>query len=91
VVISIFALALIGGQLLFLANFVWSLFAGRVAAANPWDATTLEWTAPSPPPHGNFGAAVPVVHRWAYEYGVHTASGDFAVQSMPAREAPVSG
>ena len=30
------------------------LFAGKAAVANPWDATTLEWTVPSPPPHGNF-------------------------------------
>jgi cytochrome c oxidase subunit 1 len=90
-VISIAAMVLIAGQLLFLVNFVWSLVAGRVASANPWDATTLEWTAPSPPPHGNFGAVDPVVHRWAYEYGVQTLTGDFAVQTMPAREAPISG
>jgi cytochrome c oxidase subunit 1 len=90
-VISIAAMGLIAGQLLFLVNFVWSLLAGKAATANPWEATTLEWTAPSPPPHGNFGAAGPMVHRWAYEYGVQTASGDFAVQTMPAREAPVSG
>ena len=85
--ISIAALILVSGQLLFLVNFVWSLFAGRKAIANPWDATTLEWTAPSPPPHGNFAAA-PIVHRWAYEYGVQTVSGDFAVQTVPEQSAP---
>ena len=69
----------------FLVNFVWSLFAGRVASANPWEATTLEWTAPSPPPHGNFGAAaggapvgVPV------PASLHPG-GDFAVQTLPAQ------
>ena len=43
-VISIAAMVLISGQLLFLVNFVWSLFKGRRADANPWHATTLEWT-----------------------------------------------
>ena len=85
--ISIAALILVSGQVLFLVNFVWSLFAGRKAIANPWDATTLEWTAPSPPPHGNFAAA-PIVHRWAYEYGVQTVAGDFAVQTVPEQSAP---
>ncbi len=86
-IMSIAAMVLVSGQLLFLVNFVWSLFAGRKAPANPWDATTLEWTAPSPPPHGNFGAD-PIVHRWAYEYGVQTVAGDFAVQTVPEQSAP---
>jgi cytochrome c oxidase subunit 1 len=79
-VISVAAMVLIAGQFLFAVNFVWSLLKGRRAEANPWQATTLEWTVPSPPPHGNF-EAIPVVRRWAYEYGVPTADGDFAVQS----------
>ena len=87
--ISIAAMVLFSGQLLFLANFVWSLFKGTVAAANPWHATTLEWTVPSPPPHGNF-AATPIVHRWPYEYGVQTVDGDFATQTVPPISAPVS-
>jgi len=78
--ISITAMVLISGQLLFLVNFIWSVFAGRRAPANPWHATTLEWTVPSPPPHGNF-AADPVINRWAYDYGVQTEAGDFATQS----------
>src|SRR3954471_6248342 len=81
-IISIAAMVLIAGQLVFLVNFLWSLVAGRRAAANPWGATTLEWTVASPPPHGNFAEA-PVVHRWAYEYGVDTPSGDYAVQTLP--------
>jgi cytochrome c oxidase subunit 1 len=79
-VISIAAMVLISGQFFFLVNFVWSLAKGRAAEANPWHATTLEWTVPSPPPHGNF-AADPVVQRWAYEYGIDTPAGDFAVQT----------
>jgi cytochrome c oxidase subunit 1 len=26
----------------------------KSAGNNPWNANTLEWQAPSPPPHGNF-------------------------------------
>jgi cytochrome c oxidase subunit 1 len=88
-VISIAAMVLIAGQAIFLVNFAWSLFKGRVAEANPWGATTLEWTVPSPPPHGNF-AAQPVVSRWAYEYGVDTQQGDFATQDVPAQSVPVT-
>ncbi|HIF23139.1 MAG TPA: cytochrome c oxidase subunit I, partial [Gemmatimonadetes bacterium] len=53
-VISMLAIAVVAGQFIFLANFLWSLFRGRVAGEDPWQATTLEWTVPSPPPHGNF-------------------------------------
>ena len=88
-VISIAAMVLISAQVFFLVNFAWSLFKGRVAEANPWGATTLEWTVPSPPPHGNF-VGQPVVSRWAYEYGVHTEGGDFAAQDVPAHAVPVT-
>src|SRR5437763_2102002 len=42
-------------QLIFLFNFIWSLFKGERASDNPWEATTLEWTTATPPPHDNFG------------------------------------
>ncbi len=89
-VISLAAMLLIAGQVVFLVNFVWSLAAGRRAAPNPWQATTLEWTTSSPPPHGNFGVDVPVVHRWAYEYGVEHEADDFAGQSVPPQRVPVT-
>jgi cytochrome c oxidase subunit 1 len=61
-----FLLAL--GQVPFIVNFFWSMFAGKkVESDNPWQATTLEWAAPSPPPHGNF-IEVPAVYREPYEY-----------------------
>jgi cytochrome c oxidase subunit 1 len=88
-VISLMALFLISAQLVFVVNFVWSLLRGRAAVSNPWSATTLEWTVSSPPPHGNFAEA-PVVERWAYEYGVHTTTGDFAAQTLPPGQAPVT-
>jgi cytochrome c oxidase subunit 1 len=88
-VISIAAMVLVSGQTIFFVNFLWSLFRGRVAVANPWHATTLEWTVPSPPPHGNFGE-VPMVERWAYEYGVPNGNTDFAGQTVTAGTVPVT-
>jgi cytochrome c oxidase subunit 1 len=64
--ISAFLLGL--AQIIFLVNFAWSLFRGARAGANPWHSNTLEWTAPSPPPHGNF-LETPIVRRGPYEYG----------------------
>jgi len=40
--------------LIFAANLVWSLYRGKVAGNDPWDAWTLEWAAASPPPVYNF-------------------------------------
>jgi cytochrome c oxidase subunit 1 len=55
-------------QAIFLYNFFRSLFAGEKAGRNPWKSNTLEWVAPSPPPHGNFGGELPNVYRGPYEY-----------------------
>jgi cytochrome c oxidase subunit 1 len=57
------AIGLLVAQAVFVANVVASLLAGRRAPANPWQANTLEWAAPSPPPHLNWGRDEPVVHR----------------------------
>jgi cytochrome c oxidase subunit 1 len=55
------------GFLIPMSYFVWSLFRGRRSGPNPWDATGLEWTTPSPPPPHNFDA-VPRVDEEAYDY-----------------------
>jgi cytochrome c oxidase subunit I len=70
-------------QFIFLINFFWSLFKGKKASENPWEATTLEWTIPSPPPHDNFAGKIPVVHHGPYEYGVPGAPKDFVMQTDP--------
>jgi len=69
------ALALAFFQIFFIVNLVWSIRAGRTAGANPWEATTLEWSAaPSPPrAHGNFDR-VPRVVRDPYEYNAPGAT-----------------
>jgi cytochrome c oxidase subunit 1 len=56
-------------QILFIFNFFYSIFKGRVVKdKNPWGATTLEWTTPIRPGHGNWDGEIPEVHRWAYDY-----------------------
>ena len=47
--------------LIFAYNLIWSLFRGKAAGNDPWDAWTLEWSTSSPPPDYNF-ATEPVVH-----------------------------
>ncbi len=70
-------------QLVFVYNFCWSMIRGKkVPNDNPWDATTLEWDTPSPPPHGNFIKPI-TVYRAAYEYSVPGADKDFSPQSEP--------
>ncbi len=71
--------ALAAVQMVFLANLGWSLARGARAPENPWRATTLEWAAPTPPPHGNFPQA-PAVVRGPYEYSVPGATADFTPQ-----------
>ena len=70
-------------QIPFIINFFWSIKHGKkIKLDNPWDATTLEWQTPTPPPHGNF-AKPPVVHRGPYEYSVPGHSTDFTPQNEP--------
>jgi cytochrome c oxidase subunit 1 len=76
--ITVAAILLLLSQLVFVVNFFWSLICGKVAERNPWQANTLEWSVPSPPPHENFHA-VPVVYHGPYEY----SSGDAVVDWLP--------
>jgi cytochrome c oxidase subunit 1 len=91
VFISISAFVMGLAQLIFVANFFYSLFFGPKAGRNPWKANTLEWSAPSPPPHGNF-EAVPIVVRGPYEYAdpTYPAGEDHAMQAtnLPDEHAP---
>ncbi|MFV0444555.1 MAG: cbb3-type cytochrome c oxidase subunit I [Planctomycetaceae bacterium] len=54
-------------QFILLLNFTISIFKGKKVGRNPWQANGLEWTAPSPPGHGNFDAP-PICYRGPYEY-----------------------
>jgi cytochrome c oxidase subunit 1 len=82
---AIGAILLGGAQLFFIGNLAWTLAKGRRVAENPWQATTIEWSTTSPPPHENF-PTTPTVHRGPYEYSVPGAASDFTPQTeAPAR------
>ena len=70
-------------QLVFFINFVWSLLRGKKADRNPYNSNTLEWTVPSPPPHGNF-AELPTVYRGPYEYSHPDRKQDYWPQNEQA-------
>jgi len=69
-------------QIPFIINFFWSIKHGEKVNDNPWEATTLEWTAPSPPPHGNF-LHTPVAYRGPYEYSLPGRERDYTMQNEP--------
>jgi cytochrome c oxidase subunit 1 len=80
-VISYSAWTLALFQLPFIFNLFWSIWKGMKVGDNPWEATTLEWATPTPPPHGNF-ATLPVVHRGPYEYSTPGRTTDFFPQHL---------
>ena len=87
VFMTISAIILGFAQFIFVFNVVISLIRGEKAGRNPWKSNTLEWTAPSPPPHGNF-EQVPIVHRGPYEYGVPGMEADYLPQTAEPSTAP---
>jgi cytochrome c oxidase subunit I+III len=58
--VSVSALILVAGFLVFFIDAIRSARRGASAGENPWDAPTLEWAIPSPPPCYNF-VRIPVV------------------------------
>ena len=68
-------------QIFFIINFFVSIWRGEKTTNNPWEATTLEWETPSPPPHGNF-VTPPEAHRGPYEYSVPGTPSDFTPQGQ---------
>ncbi len=77
-------LVLLAFQVVFVVNFLYSIFKGEKAGTNPWQANTLEWQAPSPPPHGNFPQGLPNVYRGPYEYSHPDRKEDYWPQTEPA-------
>jgi cytochrome c oxidase subunit I len=68
--ISFISMIVFAVQLLFIFNFIYSIFKGRkVTTLNPWGSNTLEWTTPIRPGHGNWAGEIPEVYRGAYDYG----------------------
>lgn len=81
VVATVALIFMILGQIPFFYNFIVSWKKGEKADANPWKANTLEWAAPSPPPHGNF-AELPNCYRGPYEYSVPGRDLDYWPQNV---------
>ncbi|MBL8950356.1 MAG: cbb3-type cytochrome c oxidase subunit I [Myxococcaceae bacterium] len=88
VLATVSLLILISVQVVFVANFIYSIFWGPKADKNPWRANSLEWHAPSPPPHGNFPEGLPNVYRGPYEYA-HPDRGED--DHWPQHEPPPEG
>ena len=72
-------------QIFFIVNMIISLLSKKTGEDNPWQATTLDWSATTSPPlgHGNF-EVVPTVYRGPYEYSVPGADKDFTPQNEKA-------
>ncbi len=93
IVMTVFAIIAALAQVIFLYNFFHSIFYGKKATQNPWNSTTLEWTTPIEPIHGNWPGAIPEVHRWPYDYSKVNEDGeyvipgqDFVPQHIPLQE-----
>mgnify|MGYP002359236315 FL=1 len=88
--ISIAAIITFVAQFIFIFNFFYSMYKGRVATANPWRSNALEWTTPINPGHGNWPGAIPTVYRWPYDYSKPGSKEDFIPQNVPFSETPES-
>jgi len=77
--ITVAAILTVAGQLVFLVNLFWSMKRGPVAALNPWESSTLEWSQSAAE-----GAERPLVSYGPYEYSIAGAAKDFVMQDAPA-------
>ncbi|MCU0401188.1 MAG: cbb3-type cytochrome c oxidase subunit I [Algoriphagus sp.] len=88
--VSAAAIITFAAQFIFLFNFFYSMYRGRKASQNPWKSTTLEWTTPIEPGHGNWPGEIPTVYRWPYDYSKPGAAEDFIPQTVPLSQTPES-
>lgn len=94
VLITVFAIMAATVQLVFVYNFIHSMFYGKKATQNPWNSNTLEWTTPVEPVHGNWPGEIPSVYRWSYDYSKMNEDGtdyvipgqDFIPQNVPLQK-----
>lgn len=93
VLMTVFAIIAGLAQLIFVYNFISSIFYGKKGPVNPWGSNTLEWTTPQEHIHGNWPGEIPHVYRWAYDYsktyenGEYIIAGqDFVPQNVPLQE-----
>jgi len=88
--VSVAAIITFFAQFIFVFNFFYSMYRGRRASQNPWRSTTLEWTTPIQPGHGNWPGEIPTVYRWPYDYSKPGAKEDFIPQTVPLSSTPES-
>jgi len=86
---TVSAIMMFAFQVPFLINFVMSAIRGKKADKNPFKSNTLEWTADSPPPHGNF-PVLPTVYRGPYEYSHPDREDDYWPQDEPPKKGSAS-
>ncbi len=77
--ITWFAIVAAAAQVIFVFNFIRSIFYGKVGPKNPWRSNTLEWTTPTEHIHGNWPGAIPEVHRWPYDYSKTREDGEYVI------------
>ncbi len=87
---TIAAIVVFVANLIFVFNFIYSIFWGKKATANPWKSNTLEWTTPINVGHGNWEGEIPTVYRWPYDYSKPGAADDFIPQNVPYSATPES-
>lgn len=88
--ITVAAILVFAFQILFVINFFYSIWKGKkVETQNPYGATTLEWTTPILPGHGNWPGKIPAVQRWAYDYGKDGE--EYIHQIVPLKEGEHDG
>ena len=85
-IITMFAIMGAAVQLVFLYNFIYSMYYGKKAPQNPWKSTTLEWTASQKHIHGNWQGKIPEVHRWPYDYSKPGYKEDYVPQHIPLKK-----
>ena len=88
--VSVAAIITFAAQFIFMFNFFYSMYKGRVAPLNPWRSNTLEWTTPLHPGHGNWPGEIPAVYRWPYDYSKPGSKEDFIPQTVPLSSTPES-
>ncbi len=83
------AILLLLGQIPFIVNFFWSMFGGKKAGDNPWNANTLEWATTTPVPHENFDT-IPTVYHGPYDYSLPNQNEDWQPQHLEKEPAAVA-
>lgn len=82
ILMTVFAIVAAFVQLVFVYNFVKSMFYGAKAVENPWKSNTLEWTTPVKHIHGNWPGAIPHVYRWPYDYSKTNEDGEYIIPTQ---------